>query len=147
MAMTIYDIGHPAYQVQDIEATLAFYALLGIEEAFRLTNDDGSIRLIYLHVAGDRFIEIFPGGPGADERGPASSRSYRHLCLLTHDLEAEVQRLKAAGVTFDIEFRLGSFDNKQAWLSDPDGNSIELMQILPDSAQGLIGSGKMTKYP
>jgi lactoylglutathione lyase len=147
MAMTIYDIGHPAYQVQDIEATLTFFALLGIEEAFRLTNDDGSIRLIYLHVAGDRFIEIFPGGPGADERGPALSRSYRHLCLLTNDLEAEVQRLKAAGVTFDIEFRLGSFDNKQAWLSDPDGNSIELMQVLPDSAQGLVGSGKMTKYP
>jgi lactoylglutathione lyase len=145
--MAIYDFGHPAFGVHDMDASLAFYAKLGIHEGFRITNDDGSIRLIYLHIAGDRFIELFPGGPAREEQGEASTRSYRHFCLLTDDLEAEVTRLKGGGLTFDNEFRMGSFNNKQAWLSDPDGNSIELMQIEPDSAQGLIGSGKMTRYP
>lgn len=145
--MTIYDVGHPAYGVRDIDASLAFYAQLGIQEGFRLLKEDGSIRLIYLHVAGDRFIELFPGGPEAEDRGPATSRSYRHLCLLTDDIEAEVARLEAAGVIFDTPIKFGSFENKQAWLSDPDGNSIELMQVLPESAQGLIGSGKQATYP
>jgi len=139
--MTILDIGHPAYGVEDMDATLAFYAKLGIHEAFRLTNDDGSIRLIYLQVQGNRFIELFPGGPDADTRAPAETRSYRHLCLLTDDLKAEVARLKDLGVEFDREYRLGSWDNPQAWLSDPDGNSIELMQVLPDSAQGQTAIG------
>lgn len=145
--MTIYDVGHPAYGVLDVDASLAFYATLGIHEGFRLLKDDGSIRLIYLHVAGERFIELFPGGPESADRGPATSRSYRHLCLLTDDIEAEVVRLTEAGIVFDTPIKFGSFQNKQAWLSDPDGNSIELMQVEPDSAQGLIGSGQQKTYP
>jgi lactoylglutathione lyase len=139
--MNILDIGHPAYGVHDVDASLAFYALLGIEEGFRLTHDDGSIRLIYLHVTGDRFIELFPNGPAPDERAAAAQRSYKHLCLLTDDIEAEVEHLKSHGVTLDTEIKLGSYDNKQAWISDPDGNSIELMQVRPDSAQGMVAAG------
>ena len=140
--MTILDIGHPAYGVHDMDATLAFYAKLGIHEGFRLTNEDGSIRLIYLQVQGNRFIELFPNGPEPEARADASARSYRHLCLLTDDLEAEVARLKGLGIVFDREIRLGSWDNPQAWISDPDGNSIELMQVLPDSAQGKVAIGE-----
>lgn len=145
--MAIYDVGHPAYSVHDLDATLAFYARLGIHEGFRRTKEDGSLWLLYLHVGGDRFIEIFPGGPAAAEKGAATTRSYRHLCLLTDDIEADVERLTAEGVVFDTPIKFGSFNNRQAWLSDPDGNSIELMQIEPDSAQGLIGSGKQSTYP
>jgi lactoylglutathione lyase len=140
--MTILDIGHPAFGVHDMDATLAFYGKLGIHEGFRLTNDDGSIRLIYLQVQGNRFIELFPNGPAAEDRAAPEHRSYRHLCLLTDDLTAEVARLKAEGIVFDREYRLGSWDNPQAWLSDPDGNSIELMQVLPDSAQGMVAIGQ-----
>ncbi|MEJ7838116.1 MAG: VOC family protein [Thermomicrobiales bacterium] len=145
--MAIYDVGHPAYGVHDIDASLAFYAKLGIHEGFRRTKEDGSLWLLYLHVGGDRFIELFPGGPATNEKGPATSRSYRHLCLLSDDIEADVARLTEAGIVFDTPIKFGSFNNQQAWLSDPDGNSIELMQIEPDSAQGLIGSGKQSTYP
>lgn len=139
--MTILDFGHPAFGVHDVDASLAFYAKLGIHEGFRLTHEDGSIRLIYLHVQGDRFIELFPNGPAADEQAEPARRSYKHFCLLTDDLEAEVAQLKAQGLVFDREIRLGSYDNPQAWLSDPDGNSIELMQVLPDSGQGMVAAG------
>jgi hypothetical protein len=62
----ITDLGHPALAVHDIDATLSSYRILGIEEAFRLNHDDGSLRLVYLHVSGDRFIEVFPSGPPPD---------------------------------------------------------------------------------
>jgi lactoylglutathione lyase len=58
----ITDLVHTAFAVRNVDETIGFYGMLGIEEAFRLHNDDGSLILAYLHVSGDRFIEVFPGG-------------------------------------------------------------------------------------
>ena len=55
----ITGLGHPAFAVRNVDETIGFYGRLGIEEAFRLHNDDGSLMLVYLHVSGDRFIECF----------------------------------------------------------------------------------------
>lgn len=114
---------------------LAFYSLLGITESFRLTRDDGSLRLIYLHVAGDRFIEIFPNGPEPDAN---RQQSFRHLCLLTDNLHEMVESLRAQGVTIDREPQVGADYNSQAWIKDPDGNAIELMQLVEHSPQRAI---------
>ena len=87
----ITDLGHPAFAAYDVETTLDFYALLGVEESFRLHHDDGSLMLVYLHVAGDRFIEVFPGGPPPD---PDRKGSFMHVCLLTEDIHAAVEHLR-----------------------------------------------------
>ena len=55
----ITDLGHPAFAAHDVDETIGFYGMLGVEEAFRLHHDDGSLMLVYLHVSGDRFIELF----------------------------------------------------------------------------------------
>jgi len=128
----ILDIGHPAYSVVDIERSIQFYAKLGINEAFRLYNDDGSLMLVYLHVAGDRFIELFPNRSGT---GISADTSYRHLCLLVDDLGLTLEDLRRQGVDIDRGPILGRDNNWQAWISDPDGNPIELMQISKDSPQ------------
>ncbi len=128
----ILDIGHPAYSVSDIERSIQFYAKLGIKEAFRLYNDDGSLMLVYLHVAGDRFIELFPGGSGT---GISADTSYRHLCLLVDDLGLTLEDLRRQRVDINRGPILGRDNNWQAWISDPDGNPIELMQISRDSPQ------------
>lgn len=134
----ITDIGHPAFAVQDIQRTLDFYALLGITESFRLIRDDGSLRLIYMQVAGDRFIEIFPNGPEPDAK---RQQSFKHICLLTDDLQGMVESLRAQGVKIDREPALGADLNSQAWVHDPDGNSIELMQLVEESPQRKVARG------
>ena len=134
----ITDLGHTAFRVHDLEKTLAFYEILGIREAFRLHREDGSLMLIYLHVGGGRFIEIFPGGP---EPG-TSTGSYFHLCLETDDIEADVAHLKANGIIITQEIKMGLDHNLQAWLKDPDGNPIELMQIMPESPHYRIMDSK-----
>src|SRR5919202_1411593 len=96
----ITDFGHAAFAAFDLERSLAFYAQLGIHEAFRLHHPDGSVMLVYLHVAGDRFIEFFPGGPAPD---PARRGSFMHLCLLTNDLHVTVEELRKAGVSIEQE--------------------------------------------
>ncbi len=134
----ITDLGHPAFAVQDIERSLAFYAKLGIRESFRLNRDDGSLMLIYLHVGGDRFIEIFPHGPEPDAQRISS---FMHLCLLTDDLHGMVEHLRREGIAIEQEPKVGLDHNWQAWIRDPDGNAIELMQLVEHSPQRKIARG------
>ena len=131
----ITDLGHAAFAAHDLERSLEFYARLGMHEAFRLNHEDGSLMLVYLHIAGDRFIEIFPGGPAPD---PDRRGSFMHLCLLTGDLHATVEQLRQRGVVIEQEPKVGLDHNWQAWIRDPDGNSIELMQLAEESPQRQI---------
>lgn len=128
----ITDLGHPAFAAHDVERTIGFYSLLGIDEAFRLRHDDGSLMLVYLHVAGDRFIEVFSGGPPPD---PEQKTSFRHVCLLTDDIHATIEHLRENGAPIDSEPVVGLDRNWQAWTRDPDGNGIELMQLSEESPQ------------
>jgi len=129
----ITDLGHTAFRVYDLNRSLAFYEHLGLHEAFRLHREDGSLMLVYLHIGGDRFLELFPGGPA-----PGSVQhpgSFMHICLLTDDLHALVESLSQADVTIDHPPKRGLDQNWQAWIHDPDGNPIELMQLDPESPQ------------
>jgi lactoylglutathione lyase len=135
----ITDLAHTALRVHDLKRSLAFYAQLGIHEAFRLNHEDGSLMLVYLHVGGDRFLELFPGGAAPD---PTREGSFMHLCLRSDDLHKDVETLRDKGVTIDQGPSMGLDRNWQAWITDPDGNAIELMQLSDDSPQRQIARGE-----
>jgi lactoylglutathione lyase len=135
----ITDLGHTAFAVHDMDASLAFYRLLGLEESFRLNREDGSLMLIYLHISGDRFLELFPNGPAPDA---PRSHSFRHICLVTDDIAGMVAHLRASGVTIDRDVTEGLDTNLQAWVKDPDGNAIEFMQLSEQSPQRRTARGE-----
>jgi lactoylglutathione lyase len=135
----ITDLGHGAFRCHDLDASLAFYAKLGIRESFRLHREDGSLMLVYLHVAGDRFLELFPGG-SADVTSP--QRSFMHICLVVDDLRAMLAQVRAAGIAIDRDLKMGLDGNLQAWIHDPDGNAIEFMQLSESSPQRKIARGE-----
>jgi lactoylglutathione lyase len=135
----ITDLGHTAFRVHDLERSVEFYSLLGLHESFRLHHSDGSLMLIYLHIAGDRFLELFPGGK---TNGGEREQSFMHLCLVSDDLRADVERLRARGIVIDHEPSVGLDHNLQAWIRDPDGNAIELMQLEERSPQRRIARGE-----
>ena len=137
----ITDLGHTAFAAHDLDTSLAFYEKLGLRETFRLHHLDGSLMLVYLHIAGDRFLELFPHGPEPDSN---RMQSFRHVCLLTDDLLGTVERLRAQGVTIEREPKLGLDNNLQAWIRDPDGNAIELMQLSEASPQWRAARAKAT---
>ncbi len=132
--MGITGIGHVAYGVSDLERSLDFYCRgLGLREAFRLYNDRGETWIVYVQVRGLDFIELFP-----DSRvkgGTPAEHAYRHLCLMVDDMAATLAELAGRGITPTGPAKQGKDRNWQAWLTDPDGNRIELMQIAPDSPQ------------
>lgn len=133
----VESVGHVAFGVEDLRATLEFYCGgLGLTEAFRLQDGD-TLKNVYLRVAPGQFLEIFPGQP-AGERG--SAPSYRHLCLVVKDLTATLGALEQKGIRPQRPPLRGRLDkNWQVWIVDPDGNRIELMQIDPDSPQAQAG--------
>lgn len=131
----ITGIGHTAYRVGDVEASLKFYCgVLGFQEMFRLHRDTGEVWLIYLRVNDSTFIELFPGGEETTQTTPKSI-GYVHLCLAVDDLQATLRELAERGLEITGEPRQGRDGNWQYWIADPDGNRIELMQMMPDSMQ------------
>lgn len=137
----ITGIGHAAFAVQDLAASLRFYCDgLGLREAFRLFNDNGDVWIVYLQVDDRSFVELFPGAEApASPAGRAAG--YRHLCLTVGDIHAAARELMARGIKTDGEPRQGKDGNWQLWTTDPDGNRIELMQIAPDSLQAKAVAG------
>jgi len=132
----ITGLGHAAFRVKDLQRTLDFYCgTLGLREAFHLDREgEPSPWIVYLHVAPGQFIELFPGSEG--EVAPRSrATGYNHLCLVVDDLPALADKLTAQGITITSGPKQGTDHNWQAWVNDPDGNAIELMQISPDSPQ------------
>jgi catechol 2,3-dioxygenase-like lactoylglutathione lyase family enzyme len=69
----VLGIGHAAYGVKDLQASLHFYVdQLGLEKAFALNRDDGSLWIVYLYAGHNSFVELFPEAQPAGSK-PAGS--------------------------------------------------------------------------
>lgn len=128
----ITGIGHVAFVISDLERSLNFYCgKLGLRRAFHLDREGTpSPWIVYLQIAPGHFLELFPGGTGENGTRPLG---YNHFCLLVDDLAATLKELEARGLSVTAEPVRGLDNNWQYWLKDPDGNLIELMQIVADS--------------
>ena len=136
----ITGIGHAAYRVKNLDASLDFYQRLGLTEAFRIHGPDGALRIVYMQLGGGQFIELFPN---ATEPVTLSQQTigYAHLCLEVDDIQATVAGVEAKGLVLDRPIVAGRDGNFQAWIVDPDGNRIEFMQISPTSLQAKARAG------
>ena len=117
------------YIVEDVDASVDFY-----------THHLGfSVNMS----AAPAFADVVRGPLRVLLSGPSSSgaratpsdanipgRNRIHLIL--EDLDAEIDRLRAAGLTFRTEVVSGP-GGRQILLADPDGNLIELFQPAPRS--------------
>ena len=144
--MAVTHLGHVAIRCSNLDESLAFYAKLGLREAFRLDRPDGSgVGLVYLQIDGASFLELFPGGTQKSE-ATRGQIGYVHCCLLVDDVQASYRDAVAKGVPVTGEPKMGRDGNWQFWVTDPDGTRIEMMQIMPDSLQArAMGAMHATK--
>ena len=130
-------IAHVALKVKDLDRSLDFYVnKLGFEEMMRLPKPDGSpgVWLVYLRITDDQYLELFPGGVG-DRAPDRDAVAVNHVCLGVDDIDSILAQLKAVGVPLTAQKKMAADLNWQAWIEDPDGNRIELMQLMPDCMQ------------
>ena len=128
-------LGHVAIRVSDVDRTLEFYSgKLGFEEMLRLHREDGRLWLLYLRITDDQYLEVFPDAVGA-RAPPQESNGLNHICLTVADLDHVVRQLGERGVPLSRPLKVGADGNRQAWIEDPDGNRIELMEMAADGLQ------------
>jgi lactoylglutathione lyase len=135
-------IAHLALTVKDMERSLDFYTrVLGFKKAFEMPDrTTGAPWIVYLHINGDQFLELFYHGE-KDTPWDASLRGFNHICLKIDDLKSMVKQIENAGWKIDKELKQGGDKNLQAWITDPDGVRVELMQISPESPQAKTEAG------
>jgi lactoylglutathione lyase len=131
----ITGFGHIAIKVRDLDRSLQFWEKgLGFPEMDRLKNDKGETWLVYLRVTESFFLELFPGAENDRAPGP-NANGVHHLCLAIEDIAATTQRMEANGIHLTSPIKRGLDGNQGAWIEDPDGNRIELMEMEPDCLQ------------
>ena len=153
----IHGINHVAISTPDIERSLAFYRdLLGLEEVFRrnwevgetifdnITDLEDSAALIVMLKAGNACVELFeyqkPAPKPGEPRRPVCDHGITHLCLQVTAIEAEYERLKAAGMEFHCPPQDFGSDIQATYGRDPDGNVVELLEVPADSALSVIAA-------
>jgi lactoylglutathione lyase len=131
----INSLGHIGIKVKNLEKSIAFYTeTMGFPEMFRLHHDDGRVWLVYLRITDEQYLEIFP--EAIQDRAPEpDNNGINHFCLTVENIEEIVRQLEAKGVALYWPLKTGADNNRQAWVQDPDGNRIELMEMAANALQ------------
>ncbi len=114
---------HTMVRVTDIDASLAFYKLLGLEEIKRIDNDRGRFTLVFLAAPGDTDAQV-ELTHNWDPEAYTGGRNFGHLAYAVDDIYATCARLADGGVTINRPPR----DGHMAFVRSPDGISVELLQ-------------------
>jgi len=116
---------HTMVRVKDLDKTMAFFKLLGLEETRRVDNDKGRFTLVFMAPPGQPEcpVELTYNWDG-DEGLPSDSRHFGHLAYRVGNIYELCQKLMDAGVTINRPPR----DGHMAFVRSPDNVSIELLQ-------------------
>ncbi|MES0165884.1 VOC family protein [Mesorhizobium sp. M0027] len=57
------------------------------------------------------------------------------MCLTIDNLDSFCPAIEANGIKLTAQIKDGLDGNRQAWIEDPDGNRIELMEMHADCLQ------------
>lgn len=126
---------HIGLQVTDVGRSIAFYAALGYEVLGEVPATElGSLTMLKL--PGDEFVSLeLLNDP---TRSHVDSNGLSHLVIGVDAIHARVARLAEQGVRTEPP---SSPDNSEefwtAWLTDPDGYRIELVQWPPGHPEGM----------
>jgi glyoxylase I family protein len=144
----IRGVHHVAVSTGDLDRLVAFYTgLFGFEVVMstewsdrpvidEIVGLEGSSARQAMLRSGNAYLEIFeyrsPRGrrPGLNDR-TAADHGYTHFCIDVTDIDAEYERLVAAGMTFHCAPpQLGAGMIRATYGRDPDGNIVELQEII-----------------
>ena len=116
---------HTMVRVKDLDASMAFYKLLGLEETRRHDSEAGRFSLIFLSPPGQPEcpVELTYNWDGDDDL-PSDSRHFGHLAYRVDNIYEMCQHLMDNGVTINRPPR----DGHMAFVRSPDNVSIELLQ-------------------
>ncbi|HLN17842.1 MAG TPA: VOC family protein [Acidimicrobiales bacterium] len=112
--MELLGVDHVSVNVKDVPAAMEFYTdVMGM--TMRSDRPDFGFGGAWLN-AGSQQVHLVEGEPP-----PALGQ---HFSVLVADIEATIEELRGRGVQVTDAIAVGS--DRQAFLNDPEGNTIEL---------------------
>jgi len=136
----IRQLAHLNFVTNDLQKIIDFYVNgLGIQVKFTLNNQEGVPFGYYFGCGNSTFLEFFDQALavqvwGGEVEALSAGTRYKHFCLEVTGLDAYCEKLRGKGIRV-TQITMGMDNSRQAWVSDPDGNSIELMEYGPSSLQ------------
>jgi unsaturated chondroitin disaccharide hydrolase len=141
-AATLTGIAHVAFRVSGLNASRTFYQKLGYQQAFEFSTPEGETRTSYIKINDRQFIELY-------RRTDASQPiALMHICYDSADLEAFHARYEVLKPT---PVRKAGAGNLLVTMQDPEGQTVEFTQYLPDSKHSLdrgkhLGDGRISRH-
>ena len=118
-------LNHVGINVSDMDEALAFYTkTMGFPEAFRVPDEKGQPRLVYVQISENTFVELQP----ANGRPTGVS----HFGIHVEDMGAATAMFKQRGATVS-EIRNSDTGAILSNVTDLNGLRIELAQLPPES--------------
>lgn len=116
---------HTMVRVKDLDASIAFFKLLGMVETRRHDSEQGRFSLIFMAPPGQEEcpVELTYNWDG-DEGLPSDGRHFGHLAYAVSNIYDMCQHLQDNGVVINRPPR----DGRMAFVRSPDNISIELLQ-------------------
>jgi lactoylglutathione lyase len=112
-------------RVKDLEKSMAFFELLGLNETRRIDVEEGRFSLVFMAPPGQEEcpVELTYNWDG-DDALPDDSRHFGHLAYSVGNIYEVCQHLMDHGVTINRPPREG----RMAFVRSPDNVSVELLQ-------------------
>ncbi|MGQ0567793.1 MAG: VOC family protein [Gemmobacter sp.] len=119
---------HTMVRVLDLEKSMAFWRLLGLEETRRIENEGARFTLVFMAPPDQPEcpVELTFNWDG-DTGLPSDGRHFGHLAYGVGNIYEMCAALQAAGVVINRPPR----DGHMAFVRSPDNQSVELLQIGP----------------
>jgi lactoylglutathione lyase len=132
---------HLGLRVADLERSLGFYGALGYEVIGSVhATSLGDLTMIKLPDDPFVAIELVSGSSSPSASGGGDRLS--HLVIKVDSMDTVLSELAAAGIHPDEAPGSpdGSNEFRTAWITDPDGTRIELVQWPPDHPDGMTAA-------
>ena len=121
----LVQVNHIGMNVPDLNAAVAFYTkTMGFPEAFRVNDEKGQARLVYVQISKNTFFEIQPG--------PGRPAAINHVGIHVENMKDATAMFKARGVNI-AEIRTSDTKAILNNITDPNGIRIELAELPPES--------------
>ena len=117
---------HVMGRVKDLDKSIAFWNLLGLEETQRQVREEGRYTNVFMCAPGqpDTPLELTYNWDG-DDALPSDSRHFGHLAYAVENIYDMCQHLQDNGVVINRPPR----DGHMAFVRSPDNISVELLQM------------------
>jgi lactoylglutathione lyase len=118
---------HTCLNVTDLDRSIGFYTNeIGLKFISRREVKQNNAEIAFLNDNDSGALELTQW---RDKKTLAEGDNFDHIAFETADIDAKVEELRAHGVTIAMEpFSLQGSSSRIAFVKDPDGNWLELIQ-------------------